>query len=236
MIKTKSVIVIMLFIGFPVISFGQIYSTPNTNPKIIEMMHRSLIVEKDAYIKVHGNPFVDKDFEKGVIVFKDSSRARDIPLRLNTYTDNIELDVNDTVKVLSSPDIIDHIDFGHRHFIYSRFKEGVFHKNGFFEVLTQGNCKLLLRRESIIKREQLPASNYAGGNYRDYFRTSQTYYIKKGNSPAVRISKSKKSILNALGNHRSELGKYIKDHHLKLAKEDDIIDLIYYYNSLTAGK
>ena len=225
---------ILLFAGIGSFSFGQIYSTPNTNPQIINMIHRSLVIEKDAYIKVEGDPFVDKDFEKGTIIFKDSTRASDIPLRLDTYTDNLQLKINDTIKVLSPPDIIDHANFGHREFIYSRFKEGAFYKNGYFEVLAQGNCKLLLRRESVIRREQLPASNFGGGNYRDYFRTTNTYFIKKDDDPAVKISRSKKSILTVLGDHKSDLEKYIRDNHLKLSKEDALIDLIYYYNSLIA--
>ncbi len=232
--KIRSILFFVFLAGFPAVSSGQIYSSPNTNPKIVEMMHRSLITEKDAYINVEGNPFVDKDFEKGIILFKDSTRAGDVPLRLNTYTDNIEFEINDTIKVLTSPEVIDNISFGHREFIYSRYKEGAFYKNGYFEVLAKGNCQLLLRRESIIKREQLPASNYEGGNYRNYFRTAKIYFIKKDDRPAVKISKSKKSILNALGDHKSELEKYIKTNHLKLSKEDAIIDLIYYYNSLSA--
>lgn len=224
---------VFFFFGLTWITQAQIYSSPNSNPQLIQMIHRSLVVEKEAYLHVHGNPFVDKDFEKGEIIFNDSSRVKDVPLRLNTYTDNIEFNYNDTIKVISTPDIIDYITFGNRKFIYSRYKEGVFYKNGFFEIFADGNTRLLLHRETIIKREQLPPSDYEGGNFRDYFLTTKTFYIKKGIKPAVKISKSKKSILNVLGDHRKELVKYIKDNHLRMSKADALIDLVYYYNSLS---
>ncbi len=231
--KKTILISVFFFFGLAWIMQAQIYSSPNSNPQLIQMMHRSLVVEKEAYLHVYGNPFVDKDFEKGEIIFKDSSRVKNVPLRLNTYTDNIEFTYNDTIKVISSPDIINYVKFGNRKFIYSRYKEGAFYKNGFFEILADGNTRLLLHRETIIKREQLPPSDYEGGNFRDYFRTAQTYYIKNGVNPSKRISKSKKSVLKALGDHRKELEKYIKGNHLKMSKEDALIDLVYYYNSLS---
>ncbi len=211
---------------------GQVYSTPNTNPKIVEMLHRSPVVENEDYVKVTGNPYVDKEFATGKIVFKDSTVAKDIPMRLNFYSDNIEFKKNDTILALAHPELIDQISFGYRNFIFSKYKEGAFIKQGFFEVLADGKTKLLLHREAIIKREQLPASNFEGGNYRDYFRNSETFYVKKGDDIAVKISRSKKSVLKTLGDHKAELEKFIKDKHLKLSKTDALIDIIYYYNSL----
>jgi hypothetical protein len=211
---------------------AQVYSSPNTNPKIVDMLHRSPIVEMEDYVKVAGDPYVDKEFATGEIVFKDSTVAREIPLRLNFYTDNIEFKKNDTILALANPGLVDHLSFGYRNFIYSKYKEGAFIKQGFFEVLADGETKLLLHREAIIKREQLPASNYEGGNYRDYFRNSETYYIKKGDAIATRISKTKKSVLKTLGDHSAELEKFIKEKKLKLSRPDGLIDLIYYYNSL----
>ena len=56
--------------------------------------------------------------------------------------------------------------------------------------------------------------------------------MKKGDAVAIRISRAKKSVLKALGNHTGELEAYIKKKHLKLNKTDDLIDLFYYYNTL----
>ena len=133
-------------------TMAQVYSSPNTNPKIVEMLHRSAIVEKEDYIKVSGNPYVDKEFQKGDIIFSDSVVVKDIPLRLNFYTDNIEFKKNDTILALANPEKIDRISFGYRNFIFSLYKEGVFTKKGYFEVLADGQTKLLLHREAIIKR------------------------------------------------------------------------------------
>jgi hypothetical protein len=213
-------------------AFAQVYSSPNTNPKIINMMSHSTIIENEDVVKAVGNPYVDKEFQPGEIIFFDSSLVKDLPLRLNTYTDNIEFKKNDTIMALANPEMVVRISFGYRNFIFSKYKEGSFIKQGYLEVLADGNTKLLLHREAVVKREKLPASNYEGGNYRDYFRNSETYYIKKGDAVAEKISRSKKSILKTLGDHKAELEKFISDKHLKLSKTEALIDLIYYYNSL----
>ncbi len=236
MLNNRSIRHLLLFIGWSIVALpaakAQVYSSPNTNPKIVDMLHRSAIVENEDYIKVAGNPYIDKDFRKGEILFADSVVVKDIPLRLNFYTDNIEFKKNDTILALANPDLIERISFGYRNFIYSSYKEGAFTKKGYFEVLADGSTKLLLHREALIKREQLPASNFEGGNYRDYFRNSESLYMKKGDAVAIRISHSKKSVLKALGDHTAELEAYIKKKHLKLSKTDDLIDLFFYYNTL----
>ncbi len=226
----------LLFLFFAATLFApvkaQVYSTPNTNPKIVEMIHRSAVYVDEEYLKVDGNPYIEKEFKPGRIFFRDSTLVDSIPLRLNTYTDNIEFRQNDSVLALANPEKIEKISFGYRNFIYTPYKEGAFIKKGYFEVLADGETKLLLHRESIIKREQLPASNYEGGNFRDYFRTSESYYIKKGDNVAVKLSRTKKGVLKALGDHTRELEDFIKSKHLKMMKTDDLIDLFYYYNSL----
>jgi len=212
---------------------AQVYSGSGINPRIRDMMNRGLVTERGEFLHVSGNPFVDKDFTEGVIVFKDSTRASKVPMRLNTYSDNIEFKYNDTIKRFTQPELIDYVTFAHRSFMYSPYKEGLLNKKGYFEILAWGDCKLLFRRESIIKREQLPASDFEGGNFRDYFRTTEEYYIKKDDNPASKLTRTKKGILKALGDHEKELTDYMNKHHIKLKKEDDLIDLIYFYNSLT---
>ena len=90
----------------------------------------------------------------------------------------------------------------------------------------------MYRRESIIKREQLPPSEMSGGNYRDYFRTTEDYYLLIASDPAKKIIKSQKSVLKTLADQETELKKYIKENGLKIKHEENLIKLINYYNML----
>lgn len=228
--KYIAIIPLLFFLFIPAIA--QIYSGGSLNPKVVDMMRRGLVTEREAYLNVVGDPFVDKDFEAGIVVFKDSTRASDVPMRYNTYTDQIEFKYNDTIKRFTQPEMIDYVTFNHRSFMFSPYREGLLNKQGYFEILAWGNTKLLFRRESIIKREQLPASDFEGGNFRDYFRTTEEYYIKKDDQPAQKLTRTKKGILKALGDHTKELTDYMAKHRVKPKNEGDLIDLIYFYNTL----
>ena len=135
--------------------------------------------------------------------------------------------------VFAMPRKINYVTFGHRSFAYFDYVQKKKTSAGYFEVLAWGDSKLLLRRNTIVKREELPPSDMSGGNYKDYFRTTEDYYLKKGEESATQFQRSKKSILKTLGNHQDELLEFIEKNNLKLKSEEEMIDLVYFYNTLS---
>ena len=224
-------LLIALLFGAP--GLAQVFNHNGTNPKFQEMFHKTTLYINNDYANIEGNPFVDKEFQTGTLQFKDSIVVSDILLRLNHYSDQIEFRENNQILGLGNPEDLVQVQFGAHTFIYSDYKEGNKNKNGYFEVLANGNVKLLYRRESIVKREQVPASNYSGGNFKDYFRTAREYYLKTGAEPAHKIIKSQKSVFKFLPEKETELKKYIKTQHLRINKDKDLIKLINYYNSIS---
>ena len=213
--------------------FSQVSNRNGTNPQIQAILNKTTLYINNDYAKIEGDPFVDKEFQKGILQFKNSVVVSDIPIRLNHYTDQIEFKENNKILGLANPEDIIQAQFGTHTFIYSEFKVGNKNKDGYFEVLANGKVKLLCRRESIVKREQIPASDYSGGNFRDYFRTTKEYYLKKGDEPAHKIMKSQKSVFKFLPEKETELKIYIKSQHLRINKDKDLIKLINYYNSIS---
>ena len=215
---------------------GQIYLGTQNNPKLAQYMRKSVTKGIDSYRDIEGEPYYPGEkFNSGTIYHKDSTKTINVPLRLNHFIDQIEFKHGENIMMFVKPDEIDFIEFAHLTFIYSEFVPSVGKPDvGFFEVMARGYCKLLYRRSSEIKREDLPVSNFGGGNYRDYFRLIEEYYIKKDEKPAQFIRKSKRKILKALSDYTNELEDYINDNNLTLKSDEEIIDLIYYYNALKA--
>lgn len=212
--------------------FSNLISYSQVNARINSMTSKTSLYVDNPYEEVEGNPYVKEEFMEGVIVFKDSSKISEVFLRYNHNTDQIEFKEGDEIRGFSKPGDLELASFGNRNFIYNRYYIGKKIQLGYFEVLAFGYCKLLFRRESIIKREQLSPSETSGGNYRDYFRTTEEYYLLLGAEPAKKVIKSKKSILKALAEEESNLKKYITNEGLKVKNDEDLIKLINYYNDL----
>jgi hypothetical protein len=239
----KIILFQIIWTGFLILTLcqtaiGQIYSGTGNNPKLTQYMRRSVIKGVNPYGEIEGSPYYPgPEFKSGVIYHEDSTKTINVPMRLNHFIDEIEFKHGKDIMMFVKPDEIDRIEFGHLTFIYSEF-DPPFDKPdvGFFEVMAKGYCKLLYRRTSEIKREDLPVSDFSGGNYRDYFRISEEYYLKKGDEPAQFIRKSKRKILKTLSDYTTELENYIKKNGLTLKSDEEIIDLIYHYNALKAKK
>lgn len=217
---------------------GQIYLGTQNNPKLTQYMRKSLIKGINPYGDIEGEAYYPgEEFNSGTIYHKDSTKTINVPMRLNHYIDQIEFKHGENIMMFVKPDEIDRMEFGHLIFLYSEFVPYIGKPDvGFFEVMARGYCKLLYRRSSEIKREDLPVSNFSGGNYRDYFRIIEEYYIKKGDDPAQFIRKSKRKILKVLSDYTNELEDYINKNNLTLRSDEEIIDLIYHYNALKAKK
>ncbi len=221
----------ILFLGYLILTINLV-SFSQVNARLNSMTRNSSLYVDNPYEKVEGNPYIEKKFLEGKMVFKDSSEISEVLLRLNHNTDQIEFMEEDEIRGFSKPQDLAFANFGNRSFIYVRYFLAKKVMYGYFEVLANGYCKLLYRRESIIKREQLPPSEMSGGNYRDYFRTTEDYYLLVASEPAKKIVKSKKSVLKTINDQETELNKYIIDKGLKLKQEESLIELINYYNSL----
>lgn len=224
----KKTILILVYLIFQTtfVSFSQV------NARLNSMTTRTSLYVDNPYEKVEGNPYVEKEFQKGEVVFKDSSKISGVLMRLNHNTDQIEFMEKDEILGFSKPEELARASFGNRNFTYERYNLGKKILYGYFEVLVNGYCKLLYRRESIIKREQLPPSEMSGGNYRDYFRTTEDYYLLIDSEPAKKIIKSQKSVLKTLADQETELKKYIKENGLKIKHEENLVEVINYYNKL----
>lgn len=205
---------------------------------LTQYMRRSMIEGINPYGEIEGNPYYPgQEFKSGTIYHRDSTKTTNVPMRLNHFIDQIEFKHGENIMMLIKPDEIDRMEFGHLIFLYSEFVPYIGKPDaGFFEVMARGYCKLLYRRSSEIKRENLPVSDFSGGNYRDYFRITEEYYIKKGDEPAQFVRKSKRKILKVLSDYTNELEDYINKNNLTFKSDEEIIDLIYYYNALKAKK
>ena len=223
---------LIFLLAIPKNSLSQINTSTGMSSRMQALVSTTTLYVANSYEDVYGNPYVDEEFQEGEILFKDSSIYKGIGMRLNHNNDQIEFQQDGQILAIPNPEDLISVSFGNHRFIFEKYTKGKKILSSFFEVLVSGRTNLLYRRESIVKREQLPPSEMSGKNYRDYFRTVEDYYIKREGEPAFIVYKTPKSILKALPDKQIELKKYIDQNELKIKKEEDLKALVEYYNSL----
>lgn len=174
------------------------------------------------------NYFLNEDWQGGLIQLKDDRRVNGYHLyRYNIYTDQIEL------KSILDPSPVNIISIGSQKFIYSDFIENENSiGSGYFELIVNGDCKLLIRRSIRSKGEDYGASKILGKSSTTRSSTvTMEYYIKKGTDAAVIIDKTKESLLKYLSD-KSDFQEYLDKKLILFLNKSKLIELISYYNKL----
>lgn len=169
------------------------------------------------------NFFLDDEWQGGVMFENDSVSVNGFSYRYNIYTDQIEL------RSLVNPSVIKMISIGTKKFIYSGFIDiDDSQDEGYFELVADGECMLLLRREIEFKQ--------ASGDIEAYGSNASTsieerLFIKKGNEPAVELVKSKDFLKNYLSDKEKAVD-YLNKKVILFFTDKKVIEIIEYYNKI----
>ena len=186
-------------------------------------------IVKNSYNGINGSPYLNDDFRKAEVRTKeDVSYIGE--LRYNIFKDEMEYKVNGIVYWISNPLIIDYIKIDNETFMYF-CKEGMDSDKGcYFKALVTGNCKLLVKK-GIILQDAVPPKPYQEAKPAEFVKHKDSYFLQKSNAYPQRIA-NKKSIIKILSDKSTEISKFIKTNKINSNKEDNLIDIINYYNSL----
>jgi hypothetical protein len=148
--------------------------------------------------------------------------------RYNIYLQKMEAVVEGDTFAFAESCELEWVQIGDRKFIYSSFVRSTYEvSNTWFEVLCEGDCVLLLRR--YIKYRVTDGDD---DHSNDQLYKLEEYYTRKDKAGAERLYISKKSVLAAMQEHKTEVCDFIKQEKLKLKDQKDLVLLFAYYNTL----
>lgn len=184
-------------------------------------------------ITMIGSPYVHKEWAKGSLTLKNGTVYQGIELMYDQVRDAIIFKgKNGDVKELLEPvqefkiTYIENNKPVERTFRSGYSGDGV-PANAFMEVLADGQVVLLKRTSKKI----FDRKHYSSATIDREVQASEDYYIAKGDK-AVKVKKSKSSILAAIPDRKDYLETYIKSNALNLREDRDMVKLVAYYNSL----
>jgi len=177
-----------------------------------------LITEKE----IAGNPYLDRRFQKSYILKITGAEVKDLSLRYNLYSNNMEFEKDGKVLSLAVPAEIERIKMGEKTFIYARYMTSVDVCAGFLQVLYDGSYQLLKKDRAIIK---MPADKTNPADSLRFVKVDPLYYLRYGNGIAHLVY-TQKTLIKALQPIQQNIVNYIKSNKINTKNEAKLIDLL----------
>ena len=182
---------------------------------------------------VNGSPYLDDNFIKGSIHLVNGNSIMNVMLRYNMHADKFEIQSTDDTLVINKPHEIEMIVYKDKIFVFNPdVLKSIDQHPRFYERLLDGITTLYVKHKVEFRYEEF-VPNYGGGSgSKEYYYIPKIeYYLITGPGNVFKLS-SKKKFLKNIPTHKAEMKEYIMKNKISLKEENEIVNLIEYYNSL----
>lgn len=198
----------------------------------------STIVYNNRYEGIRGTPFLFDDWILGELVLTDN-HFNEVEIKYDMMEDNVLIMNSSGIAIYPNKSIVKSFHFSnsegeYRNFInlalvdYTLGPDG---NSGFVELLYEGKNSLIAKKLKFLKRVEARGA-YSENRTYDEFRYSPAEYYWINNEVEVTLLKGgKKNVLKAL-NDNGDLASYVKNTGLNLKKENDLILLMIYFDTI----
>ncbi len=182
-----------------------------------------------TYDDVQGSPYLDREFVPGLIILPNGSSFKDVPLRYNIYTDNMEFNTQKRgVMEIVEPSRYEWFKIGENDFKYLMYAVGNRTENGFFQVLADGDA-MLLKKHRVSFRAAEPVKAFKDPVPPQFVLMSPDMYLSVNGQPAEKAANAKKT-MELLEQVKPGISSWVKSEKLKLNKEEDLLKAVQYCN------
>jgi len=196
-------------------------------------LNRSIDGKDMSYGDIQGDPYIFKDFQKGILYVNSDEKA-EVDIRYDIFADQMHLKDKDQIYAIIHPEKVKLIEAGSYKFIYSAYLKSPGDKepeeSSYFILRAEGKCMLLLKKNIRIQDPE-PPKLYQEAKPAKFVFTSDSYFIKLESKTAVRI-KNKKDLLTVLVDQSDAIDKYITANRLDIRDLNDLEKIVVYYNGL----
>ena len=180
--------------------------------------------------KIEGTPYLSEKYVDGEILFGTTGRST-VPLRYNIFQDLMEYQQNGKALVLDPSSKIKRVRLGESTYIVDKFEFDGKTKYGFLNLLDSGKVTLLAKK--VVKyQEPLKGRALDGGDLPAKFsRSSDAFYYRIGNGQLQEVD-NLKDMIASFPDKQEELKQFAKKEKISPKKEEELLKLVRYYNSL----
>jgi hypothetical protein len=198
----------------------QDYATDNASVNSKSYGNRNLGSEGSMYLM--------DDWCTGTVVLYDNTVFSGIKLRYNVYFQQMQFIEDGDTLAFANPDEIKSIIMDGREFIHCDYLDEGTIRKGYFEIIVEGNCRLLARNVVSYHEKDVAGINCT----RDVFYKSCNFYLKKEDRPATAISCKKRAVCRALSDKEGQIKAFVRENRLRLKTKEEVARVVQYYNTL----
>lgn len=230
----KKAILTFVLIGLVGSLSAQYHSAQRSAAVFMQTMERSSTETNylpDDYI---GSPYFMDEFLPGSIYENNEVVASEYYFRYNAIQDVVEVkespDADDSeIKILTkAPDI--YVKIKNDLFFYNTGDSNTEH-NGYFQVLVVGNKFNLYKKLNKVVYPAKKARNSFEKDILATYKDKPLYYIVDQDGTFYDIPDSKKKRVNAFGNKKADINKFIKHSKLNIDEEHNLVKAFKYFDS-----
>ncbi|RZK41460.1 MAG: hypothetical protein EOO90_11175 [Pedobacter sp.] len=192
---------------------------------------RGNVLRQNSYVEMDGSPYLSEKWQNGTVIFASGKIVKDVALKYDQVKDELLFSGKDNEEYYFNEAVAEFTLKGENDKI-SVFKNGFpvlknLTKNSFYEILVDGEVKLLKKNIKTINESK----EFNSATTTRSIEENLSYYIFKANS-LVQLKKGDlKSLASALDPQKSEaIIEFARNNKLNLNKEEDLKKLLIYYN------
>jgi hypothetical protein len=177
-----------------------------------------------TYDNIQGSPYLSKSFS----VAKVADSYEEVPVRYNSYKDEIEFQKNGNTLVLPKEKVFSRIEVKSpkQTFVLLNLDDDL---KGYFIELVNGKYSLYKKIKTIFKDFTPAANSYTQDRPAIFKNQDPIYYIKIENL-MIKKFKNQKEITEQFPDKKETLNIFFKSNKIKFDKEDDLIKLVNFLN------
>jgi hypothetical protein len=188
---------------------------------------------KSKQAKTEGSCYYSENWFKGSIKLFSGEEIQSYPLKYDMKMNQIDIKVNNTVKVVSIgavKEVIWMTDKGKSELLRNVSEYDGISGYGFFSVITEGKFSLLKKTELMVMESNYNAAMDVGSKNKRYVKKSK-YYIQH-NTKLTEVKAKKKKILKKFKEKSEQVEEYAEANNLKFNDDNDLKLIFEYYNNL----
>jgi hypothetical protein len=185
------------------------------------------VTTADATIK--GTPYLKEAYEEGLIVYANNTIK--VPARYNVFKDLMEYQQSGRALVLDPNVSIKKVQLHNATFVVDKYVADGKTKLGYFALLDSGKVTLYAKKSVSYLAPQKGRALDGGDQPAEFKKIADTFYYKIGNNTLQEV-KNVKTMIASFPDKQDELTTFVKKEKISPRNEEELIQLVKYYNSL----